>query len=135
MFSNRRSGRRVPVHTFLTEYISEQPYRGMITNLSEHGLRVQRVLRPGSRLSRLVQLEFELPGTGENIWALGEARFDDLEIAPFGPVGAAPAATIHSSGVRLVQLARRHARLIRDYVIEGRRRHLQEILGHLAPSA
>jgi hypothetical protein len=73
---NRRDDRRIPLETFYNEYVSDRPYRGLITNVSEHGLRVQRLLRPSNRMSRVVQLEFELPGTGEMIWAKGEACFD-----------------------------------------------------------
>jgi hypothetical protein len=129
---NRRDEKRIPLYTFLTEYVQERPQRGMITNVSEHGLRVQRLLRPTHRSSRVVQLEFELPGTNEVIWAKGEACFDELELAPFGPTGAGPSTTIHSSGVRVVALANRHRRLMRDYVIERRREQLQEILARIS---
>jgi hypothetical protein len=123
---NRRDERRIPVESFYTEYVSERAYRGLITNVSDRGLRVQRLLRPGARMSRVVQLEFELPGTQELIWAKGEACFDELEIAAFGPDGRGPSATLHSSGIRITALAEKHARIIRDYVWEARRRHLSE---------
>ena len=128
MNTNRRDERRIPVQTYLNEYVEERPFRGMITNVSENGLRVQRLLRPTHRQSRIVQLEFELPGTNEIIWAKGEACFDELELAPFGPSGGGPVATIHSSGIRMVAMAERHARLMRDYVMEKRRVHLKEVL-------
>jgi hypothetical protein len=121
MHSNRRDDGRISLETFYTEYVSDRPYRGMITNVSHNGLRVQRLLRPGARMSRVVQLEFELPGTQEVIWAKGEACFDELEIASFGPTGTGPSATLHSSGIRVVACADKHARLMRDYVIEKRR--------------
>lgn len=128
MIPNRRDDRRIPLQTFLNEYVQERPYRGMILDLSEHGLRVQRLLRPTHRQSRVVQLEFELPGTNEIIWAKGEACFDELEPAPFGPVGSGPVATLHSSGIRVVALAERHARLMRDFVLERRWLHLKDVI-------
>lgn len=129
---NRRDDRRIFLQTFLTEYVEERPCRGVITNVSEHGLRVQRLLRPSRRQSRVVQLEFELPGTNEIIWARGEACFDELEPAPFGPTGGGPAATLHSSGIRVVALARQHARLMHDYVFEKRREQLENMLSEAA---
>jgi PilZ domain-containing protein len=139
MANNRRDEGRVPMNAFLTEYVEDRPYRGMITNLSERGLCVQRLLRPTHRPNRVVQLEFQLPGTSEIIWARGEACFDELEVAPFGPVGVAagarslgPLTTIHSSGIRVVALAGPHARLMRDYVREKRRLHWKAALARIA---
>lgn len=121
MHPNRRDDGRIPLETFYTEYVSDQPYRGMITNVSPRGLRVQRLLRPGARMSRIVQLEFQLPGTEETIWAKGEACFDELEVATFGPFGNGPSATLHSSGILVVACAEKHRRLMEDYVLEKRR--------------
>ncbi len=131
MATNRREQKRIPVCTFLTEYVDERARRGMITDISEHGLRVQRPLCPTHRRSRMVQLEFELPGTNDVIWARGEACFDELSEAPFGPAAGGPAATIHSSGVRLVTLADRHRRLMREYITERRRRYVAEIIARI----
>ena len=132
MSLNRRDDRRVPLQTYLNEYVGDRPSRGMITNVSEHGLRVQRLHRPRNRADRIVQLEFELPGTGEVIWAKGEACFDELELTPFGPTGEGPVATIHSSGIHMLAMAGKHARLMRDYVIERRRVHLKGALARMA---
>jgi hypothetical protein len=128
MHPNRRDDRRVPLHCFVTEYVGERAHRALVTNVSEHGIRVQRLLGPGGRHSRVVQIELELPGTQETIWAKGETRHDELEIAPFGPVGLGPTTTLHSSGIHVVALASRHARLMRDYVFELRRRHMRDVL-------
>ena len=49
-------------------------------------------------------LEFELPGTGEIIWAGAECRFD------------AVGSDFHLTGLRFTAMARKHERLIRDYV-------------------
>jgi hypothetical protein len=132
MHSNRRDDGRIPLEAFYNEYVNDRPFRGMITNVSPTGLRVQRLLRPGARMSRDVQLEFELPGTDEIIWAKGEACFDELEIASFGPFGNGPSTTLHSSGIRVVACAGKHARLMRDYVIERRLDHQRAMLSEAA---
>jgi len=52
----------------------------------------------------------ELPGTNELIWAAAEPRFD------------AVGADFHVSGLRFRGMARKHQRLLRDYVRERRLR-------------
>jgi hypothetical protein len=86
------------------ELVAERPLLGVISDVSEQGLRVERVLRHGRSGSRIVQLEFELPGTGEIIWAGAECRFD------------AVGSDFHLTGLRFTAMARKHERLIRDYV-------------------
>lgn len=121
---------RVPVQFYLNEYVDERLHRGVTTNVSPTGLYVNRLLSRRARLvtreSRFVQLEFQLPGTGETVWARGEVRHDELDL----PLGERePAAMLHGTGIRLVALPRAHARMLRDFVIEEKRRKLQEILG------
>jgi len=132
MLLNRRDDGRIPLETFYTEYVGDRPFRGMITNVSPRGLRVQRLLRPSARMSRIVQLEFELPGTQEVIWAKGEACFDELEIASFGPCGDGPSTTLHSSGILVVACADKHRRLMEEYVIEKRRDHQRRFFAEAA---
>jgi hypothetical protein len=134
----RRALNRVPLEIFLNEYVADRLLRGVTTNVSPTGLFIERVLgrRPRAlalrRHSRFVQLEFALPGTGETIWARGEVRHDELEL----PLG--DGAVVHGVGVRLVQLARGHARLIRDFVSERARTSTspsaQESLGRSSAS-
>jgi hypothetical protein len=71
-------------------------------------LRLERPLR-GRSEGGLVQLEFELPGVDEILWARGEVRFDRLRRQ-----GAAQA--VRSTGVRIVAAASRHLGLLRDWV-------------------
>ena len=68
-------GFRVPSEMFLNQYISDEPYRAMAGNLSETGVLLNRVKATGAlqENQRVIGLEFELPGTGETIWARGEA--------------------------------------------------------------
>ena len=64
--------------------------------------------------SRHVQLELTLPGTRDSIWARGEIRYDELGLD-----------LVHGTGVALVDMARGHQRLIRDYLYEQRKTRLQ----------
>ena len=111
---------RVPLRLPYNELIAERPLVGVITDVSEGGVRVERVLRHTSAQSRIVQLEFELPGTNEIIWAKGELAFDHLRR---NWAGLPP---VRTSGVRLIAAATKHLRLIREYVIELRRSMLAE---------
>ena len=91
---------------FLNQYVREQPYRALATNVSPNGLFVQKLALPRTRHAPSVGLEFELPGTGEIIWARAECRFDSV------------ASDFHLTGLRFTAMAQKHERLIRDYVRE-----------------
>src|SRR6185503_14414480 len=105
---------RVPVETLCSEVVADREQYGLIVDLSESGLKLQRPLR-GRTESRIVQLEFELPEVDEIVWAKGEICFDQLWRAP-----AAHGGVLRTSGVRLVAAATRHLRMLRDYVIAAR---------------
>lgn len=115
---DRRLGFRVPLEIFLNEYIKEQPFRALTANVSDTGVYLHRVKDPvGDEVDgQVVGLEFELPGTGEVIWARGEICHGQDE------------RMVWSSGVRFTAMARTHARLLRDYCIEARRRRLGTLL-------
>lgn len=120
-FAERRDLERVPLEIFLDEYIDDRPHRALTTNLSATGLYMHRVATRSSRWfrrqSRHVQLELTLPGTRDSIWARGEIRYDELGLD-----------LVHGTGVALVDMARGHQRLIRDYLYEQRKARLQQIL-------
>jgi hypothetical protein len=52
-------------------------------------------------------------------------RHDELEL-PLG--GRAFEALVHGTGIRLVDMPRGYERLLRDYIIDRKRKRLQEIL-------
>jgi hypothetical protein len=110
---DRRAGFRVPLEVMLTEFESDRPARALSVNISETGLYVNKVIANSNRASRVVGLEFELPGTGEVIWARGEVCHDDLD--PF----------FHGQGIRFTAMPKLYARMIRDYCIERRRAVLE----------
>jgi len=116
---DRRLGFRVPMEIFLNEYVQDRAHRALTVNVSDTGLYVNKVLAPISRQSRVVGLEFELPGTGELIWARGEVTHDSLDDM------------FHGQGIRFTGMAKLHARMLRDWCIEKRRTHLAGMLDRI----
>jgi hypothetical protein len=103
----RRSDPRIRVEIFLNQYIRDQPFRALALNLSPTGLRVQKLSQSGGiPRSRVLSVELELPGTGEVLWARAESRFDSLD------------EDFHTSGLTFTGMARKHEKLLRDFVVE-----------------
>ncbi|HEY7958394.1 MAG TPA: PilZ domain-containing protein [Polyangia bacterium] len=129
---NRRDDDRIPAQIFFNQYVRDRLHRAVTTNLSPTGLYVHRVYgarnRPLTlgRDDRFVQIELPLPGTSDTIWARGEIRYDDLGLDGF--VGGAGAPMVHGTGIQLVDMARGHQKLLREYVIDRKRQRLQQIL-------
>ena len=107
---NRRLASRLRLQVQMNAYVADQPCRALARDVSETGLAFQRRLDPRVPNSEIVTLEIELPGTNETIWASAQPRFDALRIDQ------------QISGLRFVSMARKHERLIRDYVRERRAR-------------
>jgi hypothetical protein len=116
MQSERRFGFRIPLEMFLNQYAQDRPHRGLTVNISETGVYVNKVIAPMLRTGRVVGLEFELPGTGEVVWARGEVCYDSLDDL------------FHGQGIRFSGMARAHQKLIRDYCMERRRAKLADLL-------
>ncbi len=119
---DRRLGFRVPLQIFLNEFVQDRPHRALSVNISDTGLFVNKVLTPVKRGARVVGLEFELPGTGEVIWARGEICHDTLDDY------------FHGQGIRFTGMPRVHARLLRDYCVEKRRAQLGDLLDRIRRS-
>jgi hypothetical protein len=101
---------------YLNEYVGERLHRCVTTNIGENGLFLHKLITPPRRRPDAIQLEFELPGTSETIWARGEVAYENFD--PF----------FHGAGVRLTGIANIHAKLLRDYVREKRVRQLERLL-------
>ena len=119
---DRRLGYRLPLEMFLNEYVHDRAHRALSVNISESGIYVHKVIAPHSRESRVVSLEFELPGTGEVIWARGEIAYDSLDDY------------FHGEGIRFTAMPRLHARMLRDYCVEKRRAQLGDLLDRIRRS-
>ncbi|MES1157958.1 MAG: PilZ domain-containing protein [Haliangium ochraceum] len=102
----RRFTPRVRVEMFLNQYVRDLPFRALATNLSATGLLMCKLLEPRILLSRVVSIEFEIPGTGEVVWARAEPRFDALE------------ENFHTSGLTFTAMAGKHERLLKQFVLE-----------------
>jgi hypothetical protein len=109
---DRRLAPRLPLRTYMNQYVRDIPYKALALDVSEAGLAIRK---PTERIphTRVVGLELELPGTSEIIWASAEPRFHAV-----GPHA-------HFSGLHFIGMARKHERLIRDYVRERRERLLR----------
>jgi hypothetical protein len=110
---NRRLSQRLRMRLFLNEYVGNDPCQAVVRNVSETGLALLKLPEPPESPApddKLVTLEMELPGTNETIWASAQPRFEAL--SPDYQV----------SGLRFVSMARKHERLIRDYLRERRER-------------
>jgi hypothetical protein len=116
MSSDRRLGVRVPVELELSAYIDERLHRGMAFNLSDSGMFFEQVALIGGRRADAFGLEFELPGTGETIWARGQIT------------GERVGHTLLGRALRFTGMARAHARLVRDYCVHLHERHLGFLL-------
>lgn len=102
---------------FLNQYVGDRRFRVLAANLSETGVYLNRVNSPAQ--TPVFGLELALPGVSETIWARGEVRRDH------------PDAVVSGAGIQLTGLARRHARLLRDWCIEARRLQLSELLENI----
>jgi hypothetical protein len=106
----RRQTPRLRLALTMNEYVKDDPCPALARDVSEGGLALQKRVDPRLRSVELVNLEIELPGTNETIWAAAEPRFDALH------------RTLQVSGLRFVSMARKHERLIHDYLRERRER-------------
>jgi len=123
MSHDRRLGNRIPLELLMNEYMQDRPYRALSVNISESGLYVNKVVGSLARRSRVVGLEFELPGTSEVIWARGEVCYDTIDDC------------FHGQGIRFTGMPKVHQRLIRDYCVEKRRAQLSGLLDRIRRAA
>jgi hypothetical protein len=114
--ARKREHRRVPVDAFCTEISGDEIRHGIVVDLSEDGLRLQRPI--GGRLPSALQLEFEVPEIDEVVWARGEVRFDEVWRLPRIGDGSL-SGIVRTTGIRLVTMASRQRRLLREYVMDS----------------
>lgn len=115
----RRLAPRVPLDGLCGVVSRDALRHAALLDLSALGLRLERLFDP-TLASRVVQLEIELPGTDEIVWARGEVTFAHL--SPMGghhPDGQ-PRLRCRA-GIRIDRVAGHERRLLRDFVIETRR--------------
>ena len=105
--ARRRLDPRIPAPGgFCTEISEFQERYSMISDVSARGLRLHR---PYSGMhSQVVQLELDLPGIDEVIWATGVVCFDSVWRGAEGQM-------LHTTGVELSAAAGRHLRMLREF--------------------
>ncbi len=120
MSQDRRLQVRLPVEICVQQFLAGDAYLGLTRDLSEHGLYITapRLVDSATWYGAPMQLQFALPGTGETIWARGQVCHEDTA----GPVDE------RGLGVRLIDMAQRHARSLREYVESVRRARLHNLL-------
>jgi hypothetical protein len=111
----RRESPRIDVDALCWELIDGKEAGGLAVDLSSMGLRIERPYTGGPTRKEM-QLELEIPGIDEIMWAKAEASSDVL-IPTSGP-GGGPMGLIRRTGYRLVMAAQRDLRMIREYVFE-----------------
>jgi c-di-GMP-binding flagellar brake protein YcgR len=120
LMRDRRLGFRIPLDVMVTVYVNDRPLRGLVVDLGDTGLRLDVVAGRAPAPGSTVQLEIELPGAAETLWASGTVRYQR---------GGELAAGL---GIRFAAMAAHHGRQLRDYCVEARHRHLATILARIA---
>jgi hypothetical protein len=116
---SRRLAPRVRLDGLCGVVSKDELSHAVLLDLSALGVRIERLFDP-ALASRFVQLELELPGTDEIVWARGEVTF--AQLTPMG--GSHPDGQPRlrcRAGLRIDRVALRDRRLLRDFVIETRR--------------
>lgn len=117
--NDRRLGFRIPFETMVTSYVHDRPVRGLVTNLSDAGLSLSAISMLAPPPGLVVGVELDVPGVDESIWAAARVCYrKDDRIAS-------------GLGMRFVAMARCHARMIRDFCIEMRRKNLGSLLARV----
>ena len=116
--SRRRTVPRTSVAAKCWEVIDGKERRAGVVDLSWEGVRLERPFEGGATPGQ-VQLEIDVAGIDEVIWAKAGACFDEVVAAPTlvgGPLGL-----VRRTGFRLLAAASRDLRMLREYLFEQRR--------------
>ena len=129
----RRESPRIDVETLCWEVVSGQVGQasGLAVDLSSMGLRIERPY-VGGPTRREVQLEIEVPGIDEIMWAKGDVCSDVL--VPSRTSAGGPMGLIRRTGYRLVTAATRDLRMLKEYVFETDRVRRREAIDLLNAS-
>jgi hypothetical protein len=115
----RRLGPRITLEGLCGVVTHKDLVPAAMVDLSSMGLRLERPFDPAAA-SPVVQLEIELPGVDEIVWARGHVTFAHL--SPMGGRHADGQPRLWCrAGIQLDAAAGRDLRMLREYVIETRR--------------
>ena len=118
-FEPRRLAPRILVEGLCGIVANDELSHASLRDLSEIGLRLERPFDPKTARP-VVQLEIELPGIDDVLWARAAVSFAILTPMPGRTADGQPRFWC-SAGLRLVDVCRRERSLLRDYVVETRR--------------
>jgi len=117
--NDRRLGYRIPFETMVTSYVHDRPVRGLAGNLSDSGISMSALSLLAPPPGLIVGLEIEIPGMNDSIWASGQICYRKDDNLASG------------LGVRFLAMAKTHARSLRDFCVEMRRKNLGAILARI----
>ncbi|HEY5927783.1 MAG TPA: PilZ domain-containing protein [Kofleriaceae bacterium] len=112
----RRCAPRISVDGLCGVVIDDDLRHASMTNLSTLGLRLERPFDPKTA-KPVVQLEIELPGLDEIVWASAAVTHAYLTPMPGRTADGQPRFWCRA-GLRIANASQRERRLLRDYVIE-----------------
>ena len=116
---DRRFGYRIPLEVMFTSYVRDRPVRALSADLSDSGMGLATVSGLAPSPGSVVAVELDLPGMSDSIWARGEITH------------TRPGELASGLGLRFVAMARAHARVLSDLVVEARRNHLGGLLARI----
>jgi hypothetical protein len=120
----RRLGPRITLEGLCGVVTHKDLVPAAMVDLSSMGLRLERPFDPGAA-SPVVQLEIELPGVDEIVWARGHVTFAHL--SPMGGRHADGQPRLWCrAGIQIDAAAGRDLRMLREYVFETRRSRLAQ---------
>jgi hypothetical protein len=115
----RRRAPRIAVAGFCGVAVDDDLHHASLTNLSTLGLRLERPYEP-TGAKQVLQLEIELPGLDEVVWA--SAIVTRAVLTPMRSCRSDGRPRFWCrAGLRIGDTSRRERRMLQDYVIEGLR--------------
>lgn len=111
---SRRRSPRILLDGFCGVASNDDLRPAAMRDLSLGGLRLERPFDPVNA-RRVVQLEIDLPGIDEVVWASGVVSFAVLTPMPGRTLGGQPQFWVRA-GIRLGNMCRREQRMLHDYV-------------------
>lgn len=112
----RRLAPRIAVDGLCGVVANDDLRPATMRDLSFTGLRLERPFDPRTA-SPVVQLEIELPGIDEVVWAQGIVTFAHLSPLPGRTADGQPRFWCRA-GLRIANVCRREHSMLRDYVVE-----------------
>lgn len=112
----RRRAPRISVDGFCSVASDEDLAHASMSNLSTLGLRLERPFDPAKARS-IVQLEIELPGIDEVVWASAVVTHAYLTPMPGRRADGQPRFWC-KAGLRIADASRAERQMLRDYVVE-----------------